>query len=64
MSAASASAKEKSGAQWVSKFPGSASVEELEPVFRAKTKLFLDAIRAQVLRLFCRRHIGRESVHI
>lgn len=39
-------AKEKSGAQWVSKFPGSALIEDLSADFRPKVQSFVDAIRA------------------
>ena len=45
-SPAEASTKELSGAQWVSKFPGSSSLDELSADFRPKAKKFLDAIRA------------------
>lgn len=37
-------AKEKSGASWVNKFPGSTSTDDLDPVFRDKVKKFLAAI--------------------
>ncbi len=39
-------AKEKSGAQWVTKFPGSASLDDLEPTFKANATKFIDAIKA------------------
>jgi len=39
-------AKEKSGAQWVSRFPGSASLDDLVPTFKAKAEKFIDAIKA------------------
>jgi hypothetical protein len=39
-------AKEKSGAQWVAKFPGSASLDELEPTFKSNVTKFIDAIKA------------------
>lgn len=39
-------AKEKSGAQWVAKFPGSASLDDLEPAFKANATKFIDAIKA------------------
>lgn len=40
----SSPAKEKSGASWVSKFPGSTSTDDLDPAFRDKVKKFLTAI--------------------
>lgn len=39
-------AKEKSGAKWVAKFPGSANLDDLEPVFKANAAKFIDAIKA------------------
>ena len=39
-------AKEKSGAQWVAKFPGSSSLDDLEPTFKAKLTKFIDAIKS------------------
>ncbi len=39
-------AKEKSGAQWVSRFPGSASLSDLELTFKANTERFISAIKA------------------
>lgn len=44
--AATVPTKERSGSQWVSKFPGSSSLEDLSPDFRPKVKKFFDAIRA------------------
>lgn len=40
------SSKEKSGAQWVSKFPGSALINDLSADFSPKVQKFVDAIRA------------------
>ncbi|OWQ46114.1 hypothetical protein CDL60_16030 [Roseateles noduli] len=37
--------KQKSGAQWVARFPGSAKVDDLEPVFKEKLKSFLAALK-------------------
>jgi hypothetical protein len=39
-------AKEKSGAAWVAKFPGSDSLSDLDPTFGAKATTFIDAIKA------------------
>lgn len=39
-------AKEKSGAQWVAKFPGTASLDDLEPDFKASATKFIGAIKA------------------
>lgn len=39
-------AKEKSGIHWVKRFPGSNSLEDLEPLFRANVEKFIDAIKA------------------
>lgn len=39
-------AKEKSGAHWVSRFPGSTSLNDLDPVFKTKAETFIDAIKA------------------
>lgn len=39
-------AKELSGAQWVARFPGSASLSDLEPSFSAKVQAFITAIEA------------------
>ena len=43
---AEAPAKEKSGAHWVSRFLGSASLDDLNPTFKAKAGKFIDAIKA------------------
>lgn len=43
---AEVTAKEKSGAQWVSRFPGSASLDDLEPGFKGKVEKFVGAITA------------------
>ncbi len=39
-------AKDKSGAQWVSRFPGSASLDDLDPTFKAKVEKFIGAIKS------------------
>lgn len=39
-------AKEKSGAKWVSRFPGSASLNDLESTFKEKADKFISAIKA------------------
>lgn len=39
-------AREKSGAQWVAKFPGSASLDDLETTFKVNATKFIDAIKA------------------
>lgn len=43
---AKVSAKDKSGAQWVSRFPGSASLEDLDPTFKAKVEKFIEAVKS------------------
>jgi hypothetical protein len=43
---AEVSAEERSGPQWVSRFPGSASVDELAPTFKSSVMAFIAAIRA------------------
>jgi len=40
------SAAEKSGKAWVSKYPGSKRVEDLEPGFRPKVEEFIKAVKA------------------
>ncbi len=44
-------AKEKSGPSWVAKFPGSASLDELDASFRPKVKDFIEAIKASGARV-------------
>lgn len=39
-------AKDKSGSQWVSRFPGSARLDDLDPTFKAKAEKFIDAIES------------------
>jgi hypothetical protein len=34
-----------SGIEWISKFPGSKSIDDLEPVFRRGVKGFIDALK-------------------
>jgi len=42
---ASVPARERSGAQWVPRFPGSASLADLESAFRANATNFIDALK-------------------
>jgi len=42
---ASVPARERSGAQWVSRFPGSTSLADLEPAFQASATSFIDALK-------------------
>lgn len=44
--AANVPARERSGAQWVARFPGTSSLDALGPTFKANVAAFIDAIKA------------------